>query len=57
MVSVAAAPPTYGVKVDPVTFAVDEAETKRLRSRPPAEWDVAIDEQALTVGLVPHKAG
>jgi len=57
MVSVEGAEKIYGVAVDPVTFAVDETATKRLRAQPPAAWDVVIDEQKLSVGLVPHKAG
>jgi N-methylhydantoinase B len=57
MVSVEAAAKIYGVAVDPVTFAVDAPATGRLRARPPSTWDVAIDEQALAVELVPHKAG
>jgi hypothetical protein len=57
MVSVEAARKVYGVAVDPATFAVDEPETRRLRSAPPQEWDVVIDEQQLTVGMAAHKAG
>ncbi|HLN49971.1 MAG TPA: hydantoinase B/oxoprolinase family protein, partial [Steroidobacteraceae bacterium] len=57
MVSVEAARKIYGVAVDPVTFAVDEAETRRLRSQPQSLWDVVINEDTLAVGLAPHKAG
>jgi hypothetical protein len=32
---------------------VDEAETKRLRSQPLEGWDVAINEEKLTVEIVP----
>jgi N-methylhydantoinase B len=53
MVSVEAARKIYGVAVDPVTFAVDEAETKQLRSQSLAPWDVAINEEKLEVELVP----
>jgi hypothetical protein len=35
----------HGVAVDPVGFAVNEAETKRLRAQPPGAWEVSIDEQ------------
>lgn len=56
MVSVEAARKIYGVAVDPVTFAVDEAETKRLRGQPLAQWDVAINEEKLEVELVPGGA-
>ena len=57
MVSVDAARKIYGVAIDPVTFVVDEPETQRLRSISPQTWDVAIDEQQLTVNLIPHKTG
>jgi N-methylhydantoinase B len=57
MVSVDAARKIYGVAIDPVTFVVDESETQRLRSISPQTWDVAIDEQQLTVNLIPHKTG
>jgi N-methylhydantoinase B len=57
MVSVDAARKIYGVSVDPVTFAVDEAETRRLRSQPLASWDVVINEESLTVEIAPQKAG
>ena len=57
MISVEAASKIYGVAVDPVTFAVDQAQTKRLRSGSQSDWDVVIDEQTLAVGLAPHKAG
>ena len=43
----------YGVAVDPATFAVDLAETKRLRSLPAAAWNVVIDEEKLVVEVVP----
>jgi N-methylhydantoinase B len=56
MVSVGAARDLYGVAVDPVSFAVDAGETRRLRARPPALWEVVIDEKNLTVGVVPVKA-
>jgi len=57
MISVEAARKIYSVAVDPVTFTVDHAETKRLRSGSQSTWDVVIDEQTLAVGLAPHKAG
>jgi len=57
MVSIEAARKIYGVAVDPTTFAVDERETRRLRSQPQSSWDVIINEDTLTVGLAPHKAG
>mgnify|MGYP001587076271 FL=1 len=56
MVSVEAARKVYGVAVDPVTFAIDAPETRRLRSASPQSWDVVIDEQQLIVELAPHKA-
>jgi hypothetical protein len=56
MVSVEAARKVYGVAVDPVTFAIDEPETRRLRSALSQAWDVVIDEQQLTVELALHKA-
>jgi N-methylhydantoinase B len=56
MVSAEAARKIYGVAVDPITFAVDQAETRRLRSQPLGQWDVAIDEQMLEVELVPGQA-
>jgi hypothetical protein len=57
MVSIEAARKIYGVAVDPTTFAVDERETRRLRSQPQSSWDVVVNEDTLTVGLAPHKAG
>ena len=57
MISVEAARKIYGVAVDPVTFAIDEQKTRRLRSTQPQVWDVVIDEQQLTVDLTAHKAG
>jgi hypothetical protein len=57
MVSVEAARKIYGVTVDPVSFAVDETQTQRLRSQPQVEWDVAINEEKLTVEIVPARAG
>jgi N-methylhydantoinase B len=56
MVSVDAARKVYGVAVDPVSFAVDEAETRRLRSEPPRQWDPVINEKTLAVELAPGKA-
>ena len=53
MVSVDSARKLYGVAVDPLSFAVDETETRRLRAQPPGVWEVSIDKQKLTVGLVP----
>ena len=57
MVSTDAARKIYGVAVDPASFAVDEAETRRLRDKAQTEWDVVIDEKTLTVELVPARAG
>ncbi len=57
MVSVEAARKIYGVAVDPVSFAIDAAETARLRSRSQALWDVVIDEKTMGVGLAPVQAG
>ena len=56
-VSVEAARESYGGAVDPVSFAVDETETKRLRSQPQSQWDVSINEEKLTVEIVPAQAG
>jgi len=56
MVSVEGARKIYGVAVDPVSFAVDEAETRRLRSQPPGAWEVAIDEELLDVAIVAGRA-
>jgi len=53
MVSVDSARKVYGVSVDPVSFAVDEAQTRQLRSQPPGAWEVSIDEQKLIVEVVP----
>jgi len=53
MVSVDSARKVYGVAVDPVSFAVDEAQTKQLRAQPPGAWEVSIDEQKLIVEVVP----
>jgi N-methylhydantoinase B/oxoprolinase/acetone carboxylase alpha subunit len=55
MISIDVARKIYGVVVDPVTFAVDEAETRRLRALPQSSWDVIIDEDALSVELAPHE--
>jgi N-methylhydantoinase B len=57
MVSVEAARKIYGVAVDPASFAVDEEETRRLRSQPPTDWEVVINEKTLAVELVPVRAG
>jgi hypothetical protein len=57
MVSAHAAREIYGVAVDPVSFAVDQTETKRLRSLPQSQWDVTINEEKLTVEIVPAQAG
>jgi N-methylhydantoinase B len=57
MISVAAARQIYGVAVDPATFAVDAAETRRLRAQSPSQWDVTIDETTMSVGLAPRGAG
>ena len=57
MISADAARKIYGVAVRPDTFAVDEAETRRLRSEPQATWDVVIDEETLAVKVVPLQAG
>jgi N-methylhydantoinase B len=56
MVSAHAARKIYGVAVDPVSFAVDQIETKRLRSQPQSRWDVSINEEKLTVEIVPAQA-
>jgi hypothetical protein len=56
MMSVEAARNIYGVAVDPLTFAMDEEETRRLRAAPQTKWDVVIDEKNLTVGLEPAQA-
>ncbi len=56
MVSAGAARNIYGVAVDPVTFAVDEAQTRRLRARPPGKWEVSINEEKLTVEVVPAQS-
>jgi len=57
MISIAAARQIYGVAVDPATFAVDAAETRRLRAQSPSQWDVTIDETTMSVGLAPRGAG
>jgi N-methylhydantoinase B len=57
MVSVEGARKIYGVAVDPVSFAVDGAETKRLRSLPQSQWDVTINEENLSIEIVPAQAG
>ena len=57
MVSVEAARKIYGVAVDRASFAVDEGETRRLRSQPPTDWDVVINEKTLAIELVPSRSG
>lgn len=57
MVSAGGARKIYGVAVDPVSFSIDEAETRRLRAQVQTEWDVVINEQTLLVELVPAQAG
>jgi N-methylhydantoinase B len=47
----------YGVALDPETLVVDERATEELRSKPSVEVDVVVDEEALTVGLAPERAG
>jgi N-methylhydantoinase B len=47
----------YGVVVDPVTFAVDEDETRRLRAQAQKEWEVAINEETLSTEVVPAQGG
>jgi N-methylhydantoinase B len=56
MVSVEAARKIYGVAVDPVSFALDEEETRRLRAQLQTKWEVVIDEKTLTVELEPAQA-
>ena len=53
MITADAARKIYGVAVDPASFAVDQAETRRLRSQAAAAWDVVIDEESLVVKVVP----
>ena len=55
MVSLKTARDVYGVSLDPASFAVDEAETRRLRAQPQVEWDVLIDEKSLAISVVPMK--
>jgi N-methylhydantoinase B len=57
MVSTEVARKIYGVAVDPASFCVDEAETRRLRAQLQTEWDVVIDEKSLSVEIVPVQAG
>ncbi len=57
MITVESARLIYGVAVDPITFSIDEKETRRLRSQAQREWEVVIDEATLSVGLVPAQAG
>jgi N-methylhydantoinase B len=47
----------YGVVVDPVTFAVNEDETRRLRAQAQKEWEVAINEETLSTEVVPAQGG
>ena len=56
MVSFHAAREVYGVAVDPGTFAVDIAETQRLRSQPLGKWEVSINEEKLTVEVIPAQS-
>ena len=56
MVSFHAAREVYGVAVDPGTFAVDVAETQRLRSQPLGKWEVSINEEKLTVEVIPAQS-
>jgi len=57
MVSTEVARKIYGVAVDPASFCVDEAETRRLRAQLQTEWDVVIDEKSLSVEIVPVQVG
>jgi N-methylhydantoinase B len=50
-ITVEAARRIYGVVIDPETFAVDEAATADVRGGELGTVQVAIDEDALTVGL------
>jgi len=52
LVTVEAARLIYGVVIDPVTFAVDEAATRNLRSAPPVQrYGAVINDQTLDVEL------
>ena len=54
LVSVEAARRIYGVVLDPVTLAVDEAATGKLRSVPPAErCEGVINEETLDIEIKP----
>jgi N-methylhydantoinase B len=54
MVSVNAARRIYGVAVDSATWAVDGAETRRLRAETQRQWEVVINEDTLAIELVPE---
>ena len=53
MVSVDAARKSYGVAVDPLTFTVDEKQTRQLRAQAPKQWDPVINETTLAIELAP----
>jgi hypothetical protein len=50
-VSPAGAELIYGVAVDPKTMTVDEARTAELRSKPPPEVEVVVQESTLEVRI------
>jgi N-methylhydantoinase B len=53
-ITVAAARRIYGVVIEPETMTVDDDATAELRRSELEPVEVAIDEQALTVGLQSH---
>lgn len=57
MITVDGARKIYGVAIDPVSFAVDEKETRRLRAQAAKEWEVVINEEALSTEIVPATSG
>jgi hypothetical protein len=48
----------YGVVIDPITFQVDEAATRKLRSSPPARrYAAVINEDTLDIEIKPETGG
>lgn len=56
MITVDAARNIYGVAVDPLSFDIDQEETRRLRAQTPKEWEIVINEETFSVELAPARA-
>jgi N-methylhydantoinase B len=58
MVTAKAARLMYGVVIEPITFQVDEAATRKLRSSPPAQrYAAVINEDTLDIEIKPETGG